>query len=97
MQERMSEETGYPSGQAGELAVCYLGKDDIQYLERVVDEAEADRLFEETRRSDNVANVILERGPNAGKRSSVVWIAQCVGGTEWLDKKVTEGAAEIFE
>ncbi len=85
----------YPAGTEGELAVGYYReREDLPDLFPASDRSEADAMFAEFLGSDLPVRVLLEDGPHAGRRSPVLFIVRCAGGTNWFIIKETEGAKQ---
>ena len=92
---RIATGDDYPPGIAGELAVCYFRRSGSDWIfEGAKDRDEANLKFESALDSDEVLILPIDRGPQTGLPSRVVWLAECSGGTEWRRIKETEGAKQ---
>ena len=85
----------YPADEEAEYAVCYfLELGSVWVFVPAPDRAAADSLLRDiSSRSEGVLTVSIENGPNAGRKSPVVWIAR--RHSEWQRIKGTEGADQF--
>jgi hypothetical protein len=83
----------YPADEKAEYSVCYvLESGSVWVFIPAPDRATADSILRDiSSRSEGVLTVSIETGPNAGRKSPVVWIAQR-HQSEWRRIKATEGA-----
>ena len=83
----------YPPDEKAEYSVCYfLEPGSVWVFIPAPDPATADSILRDiSSRSEGVLTVSIETGPNAGRKSPVVWIAQR-HQSEWRRIKGTEGA-----
>lgn len=87
----------YPAGRQGELAVGYYREgEEVPELVSVLTREESDRRFHEFLKSPEPMHVVLQEGPNEGRRSAVVFVVHCDGGTNWTVIKETEGTRQEF-
>ena len=82
----------YPADENAEYAVCYfLESGSVWVFVPAPDRATADSILRNiSSRSEGVLTVSIETGPNAGRKSPVVWIAR--RHSDWRRIKGTEGA-----
>ena len=87
----------YPSDETAEYSVCYfLEPGSVWVFVPALDRAAADsKLCEISSRSEGILTVSIETGPNAGRKSPVVWIARR-HQSEWRRIKGTEGADQYI-
>ena len=87
----------YPADENAEYAVCYfLEPGTVWVFVPAPDRATADSILRGiSSRSEGVLTVSIETGPNAGRKSPVVWIAR--RHSEWRRIKGTEGADQYVE
>ena len=87
----------YPSDEEAEYSVCYfLEPGSVWVFVPAADRATADsKLRDISSRSEGVLTVSIETGPNAGRKSPVVWIARR-HQSEWRRIKGTEGADQYI-
>ena len=85
----------YPADDQAEYSVCYfLEPGSVWVFIPAPDRATADAILSDiSSRSEGVLTVSIETGPNAGRRSPVVWIAQR-HQSEWRRIEGTEGAVQ---
>jgi hypothetical protein len=83
----------YPADEKTEYAVCYfLESGSVWVFIPAPDRATAESMLRDiSSRSEGVLTVSIETGPNAGRKSPVVWIAQR-HQSKWRRIKATEGA-----
>ena len=87
----------YPADEQAEYAVCYfLESGSVWVFIPAPGRADADSILRDiSNRSEGVLTVSIETGPNAGRKSPVVWIAQR-HQSEWRRIKGTEGADQYL-
>jgi hypothetical protein len=87
----------YPAGRRGELAVGYYRDgEELPELVSVSTREAAEKHFQEFLKSAEPMHVVLDEGPNEGRRSAVVFVVRCDGGTNWTVIKETEGTKQEF-
>ena len=89
----LADYEGYPADEKAEYSVCYfLESGSVWVFIPASDRATAESILRDiSSRSEGVLTVSIETGPNAGRKSPVVWIAQR-HRSEWRRIKATEGA-----
>ena len=91
----LADHEDYPADEQAEYAVCYfLESGSVWVFIPAPGRADADSILRDiSNRSEGVLTVSIEAGPNAGRKSPVVWIAR--RHSEWRRIKGTEGADQF--